>query len=115
MHPVADPLGTALASLEDALAGKASPGAQANKCLEKVLESVEIAIRRHAAMTGRVEESLSDPDRPLLPSPGIVRRKAGLRKALAGLLRETRTLRTDMETRRATASDTIFLIGARAT
>jgi hypothetical protein len=63
------------------------------------------ALRRHAgeALTG--DELQTDPDRALLPSPGVERRAESLRQDLHDLIQSARTLRTDLAAARSTPND----------
>jgi hypothetical protein len=63
------------------------------------------ALRRHAGEDLTGEEFLADPDRALLPSPGVERRAAGLRQDLHDLIQEARTLRADLAAARSTPND----------
>lgn len=93
MKVLKDPLVVAVHRLESMLMSDVDQNPEKGGRIDKALANVEQAIRQHAAMSGPVDEPSVDMDRPLLPSPGLDRRKAGLRNELGGLLRETRRLR----------------------
>ena len=98
-----DPLFAAVNLLEKTLAQNAGGDAHDPARLDQTLASVEEAIRAHGAMTGPVGEPVVDLDRPLLPSPGVHRRRVELRAQLAVLLRETRALRNKLRTAASSA------------
>jgi hypothetical protein len=63
------------------------------------------ALRRHAGEDLTGDELQTDPDRGLLPSPGVERRAAGLRQDLHDLIQAARTLRADLTAARTTPND----------
>src|SRR4051794_31424559 len=65
--------------------------------VDKELGEVEQAIRQHADEHAPPGDSEPGIDRPLIPSPGLARRTAGLRRDLEGLLHETGALRTKVQ------------------
>jgi hypothetical protein len=89
-----DPLSTAVTRLEQALATNAA-GRERDWSgrVDRALAEVERAIRKHVTDPWPSDGPMRDLDRPLLPSPGVDRRAAYLRRDLQDLLRETEALR----------------------
>src|SRR5262245_11628271 len=65
--------------------------------VDQELGGVERAIRQHAGEHAPHGAPAPGIDRPLIPSPGLARRTAGLRRDLEGLLNETGALRAKVQ------------------
>jgi hypothetical protein len=69
-----------------------------SEAVRRAVIEVERAMRRHAGEESPGDDLQTDPDRALLPSPGVERRAEGIRQDLDDLLREVRALRIDLST-----------------
>src|SRR5580658_7888022 len=67
-----------------------------SEAVRRAVISVERALRRHAGEDLPNDDPQTDPDRPLLPSPGVERRAEEIRNDVDELLREVRALRIDL-------------------
>jgi hydroxypyruvate isomerase len=83
--------------LREALAANATaPGKEWTTRVEQALTKVERALKQHAKEGALVDESPSDPESALLPSPGVERRELELRDDLDDLIVKVQALRTEL-------------------